>query len=240
MRLWEYLFQEDQRLDLDNLENAEKWLFSRSWWPKDKAKRPDPGLWSDQAKVTWKLNISCLRNLAQRLEDRPRTQGKIEEFQADVEAERTLNYYLGMLRLVWQPATKPSPKRRSRRPATHRGRHPQPRPSGKMFHAALFPTLSNGTLATLRLNSYFPFDGLRVFWQSVFQSFVDRDSPAICMWCGVNLGDKTPTGRPKKKRECDKCRHQVWWAALPPERKREKHRRDQRKKDNKNSRIKGN
>jgi hypothetical protein len=202
MQLWEYLLAEDRRLDLANLKNAGIWLLERPWWPKGSDRKGDPALWNEPAKCNWKQNILCLRTLAQRLKSKRRPASAEEQVQ-EIMAQKTLFDYLEKLRVTAMPI-------------------------GNSFRAAVLPTQANGNLAGPPPEPYFPMDGLHVFWQAVFFSFVDGAGAPVCERCGVDVAGKTKTGRAKKRRLCDRCRYKQWRAAQPPEKMRAKWRQDKK------------
>jgi hypothetical protein len=202
MQRWEQLITADLRHDLADPGRAGEWLKSQEWWPKAGGSE---ALWTAKAQALWAGNLRHLRVLAKRLKGvrTRKTPGgpPADEDAAFSLAIGVLSEHLGMLRAVLPHAVKGA-------------------------RAVLAPTLSTG-MPLPDPRAYFALDDLRVYWQAVFTSLVvDGPDEPVCESCGAALGGKTPTGRARRRRHCDKCRWKEWRKRQSPEDMRKKWRED--------------
>jgi hypothetical protein len=205
MKRWEHLIAADRRLDLADPKRAEKWLTSQGWWPKTPGS--SEAYWTPKAQARWGENLRQLRVLAKGLKG-ARTRKAVggtpvEDAALFHLALGALQEQLGMLRVVVLPV-------------------------GKGWAAAVAPTNSNG-MPLPDPQPFFFLDDLRVYWQAVFYSLVDGSNDPVCAVCGVSVRGLTPTGRPKRRTHCEKCRWKESWKKKAPEAKRAKWRADKKK-----------
>jgi hypothetical protein len=220
MKLWEHLLTADRKQDLTEPEAARKWLTAQPWGTEKEL---------EGILLPWPANLRALRSVARRLKGKAAARPNRGDVPTDEEAELKALFFLQRL------APWPDP--------------PEARLSAKTFRGLrLFPTyLARDRLdehsrpvrivAAKELADGFPnsevfwWDGGSLFWQLAFLSlFDDTAGIAVCRTCGTVLGDRTPTGRPKRLQQCGNCRWQKHWSKQPKEKKQEKWRTDYKKR----------
>jgi hypothetical protein len=228
MRLWQYLLAEDKRIDLSTPEAAAAWLCSQPW-----------GLRAETASAPthWTRDLLALRSLARRLRGRrPRRRAPAAP-EDDAAADRIAFHYLGLM----HTCVVLSPPGGVLSAATFRGVSLLPTyalddalslgPSGECVIQRVafeWQPRPSGEDVEGQLN-FWREDGA-VFWQIVFHSLLTDSGLAICQTCGAALGNETPTGRPKKQRQCGPCRWQAWRRRQPPQAMRQRWRDDEKKR----------
>ena len=208
MQLWQYLLAEDQRIDLSTPGAAAAWLRSQPW-----------GLRAETASAPthWTRDLLALRSLARRLTGRRPRRRAPAGLEDDAAADLIAFHYLGLM----HTCVVLSPPGGVLSAATFRGVRLLPTyalaaplslgPSGeRVIQRIAFGWQPRPSGEDVEGQLYFWREDGAVFWQIVFQSLLTDSGPAICQACGAALGNETPTGRPKKQRQCGPCRWQAW------------------------------
>jgi hypothetical protein len=214
MRLWQHLLEADKRLDLTDVENADKWLASQPWGLRESAQAALPG---------WRDNLLALRYLARRLKGK--RAAKPSATVVETEADAVLTRFLALL-AVWPETSLKKSGPSSLAKNTYRGLRVIP-----TYQAPDRP-LGIRTIAFVEWKAGFPTsevfwwqDG-ELFWQLVFLSLLEDSGPALCQVCGQMLKSLTRTGRKTKQSLCKNCRWKEWHRKQPTEAKRARWNRD--------------
>lgn len=191
MQLWEFVLLADQRLSLDDLDEAKKLLSQVGACPPSDGKFTH---WRDDLHGgQWREALRALRSVAARNKKRKwQASGMIA-----AQADHVVRAYLEKLRvsvLGGMDADK------------YRGVMPLPR-SNKQAYGQVAAEYGPG-IADI-------WDALDMFWQRTFGSlFIADAGTPYCGRCGKEL-DKTDRLRPSRAKFCSKCRPKEWASNQP-------------------------
>jgi hypothetical protein len=200
MELWEWLLNEDRRLNLADPDRVILWLDKAPWWPKEPGKecRPVSGFESESVRAAWTRNMLCLRSLARKLKRKP---VRTKAIPSSAEALDVLHRYIGMLQVQATPHAQPT-ELVIVSPVHIKYARVQRLPPERIVYP-------------------------EAFWVTVFRSFVQGNGQ-VCGRCGKLTGT-TPTGRRRRQRLCKDCRWLKWREKQPAKKMQEKWRTDKKK-----------
>jgi len=201
--MWEWVLQEDAKLDLSDPTTAAGWFadvpnravpFKVKW---DKDRKP----WSRPIVVKWQEALYSLRSVAKRLQDAKVRPTDIDPIEADRVFERYLSRLMpvikrsdGMFRRLVEPAPL--------RAATFKGIEFNP----GVMTVSDYPKLDKYWAAVAMI-----MDGT---WRKAFGSLATDQIMPVCSGCGKQL-ELTAGGKIPRADRCKKCRFKEWYTAQP-------------------------
>jgi hypothetical protein len=186
VQFWEYLFTEDQRLNLADADQPDQ--AERLYGVLQGMAGPDAELPAVSA-LDWRWNLLALRTLARYLKKKRLKRGRNECLPTEQALAIQREYLRGMC-VVPIPIAKPSA-------------------------VVILPTSEDGVPLVPGRPCGTAANAFRVFWQGTFFNMLGGEDRPVCRRCGKSTAGTTPKGRKQRRTLCDRCYWKNWREKQP-------------------------